>query len=61
MYFSLPKDIPPRPLGGTRVRKHWSAVIYAVITGFHDLYNCYVICCVYVYIIISMNKQIHRI
>jgi hypothetical protein len=32
MYFSLPKDIPPRPLGGKRVRKHWSAVIYAVIT-----------------------------
>ncbi len=32
MYFSLPKDIPPRPLGGTRVREHWSAVIYAVIT-----------------------------
>jgi hypothetical protein len=22
MYFSLPGDIPPRPLGGTRVRKH---------------------------------------
>jgi hypothetical protein len=23
---------PPCPLGGTRVRKHWSAVIYAIIT-----------------------------
>jgi hypothetical protein len=26
MYFSLPENIPPRPLGGTRVRKHWIAI-----------------------------------
>jgi hypothetical protein len=26
MYFSLPESIPPRPLGGTRVRKQWSAL-----------------------------------
>ncbi len=24
MYFGLPRYIPPRPLGETRVRKHWS-------------------------------------
>jgi hypothetical protein len=28
MYFSLPECIPPRPLGGTRVRKQWSALYY---------------------------------
>jgi hypothetical protein len=39
MYFSLPEDIPPRPLGETRVRKHWSTMIYAVITGFRLLYE----------------------
>jgi hypothetical protein len=61
MYFSLPKDIPPCPLGGTRVRKHWSAVLYAVITGFHVLYETCFKCFVYVHIIVSMNKQIHRI
>ncbi len=38
MYFSLPKDTPPHPLGKTRVRKHWSAIIYAVIADFHALY-----------------------
>ena len=30
MYFSLPKCIPPRPLGGTRVRKQWSALYYFI-------------------------------
>jgi hypothetical protein len=30
MYFSLPKNIPPHPLGGTRVRKHWRAVYYFI-------------------------------
>jgi hypothetical protein len=39
MYFSLPEDIPPRPLGGTRVRKHCSPVICTVITGFRVLYE----------------------
>jgi hypothetical protein len=38
-FFSLQEDIPPRPLGGTRVRKHWSTMIYAVITGFRLLYE----------------------
>jgi hypothetical protein len=61
MYFSLPEDVPPRPLGGTRVCKHWSAVICVVFTGLHISYNCYVICYVYVHIMISMNKQKHRI
>jgi hypothetical protein len=28
MYFSLPESIPPRPLGGARVRRQWSAFIY---------------------------------
>jgi hypothetical protein len=61
MYFSLPKDIPPHPLGGTRVRRHWSAVIYTVITGLHVLYETCIICFVYVHIKISMNKRIHKI
>jgi hypothetical protein len=30
MYFSLPEDIPPHPLGGTRVRKQWSALYYFI-------------------------------
>ncbi len=30
MFFSLPRNIPPHPLGGTRVRKHWSAVYYFI-------------------------------
>ncbi len=30
MYFSLPECIPPRPLGGTRVRKQWSALYYFI-------------------------------
>ncbi len=61
MYFSLPKDIPPHPLGGTRVRRHWSAAIYTVITGLHVLYETCIICFVYVHIIISMNKRTHKI
>jgi hypothetical protein len=32
MYISLPKDIPPHPLDGTRVRGHWSALNYAIVT-----------------------------
>jgi hypothetical protein len=31
MYFSLPENIPPRPLGGTEVRKQWSALFYSII------------------------------
>jgi hypothetical protein len=31
MYFSLPENIPPRPLGGTGVRKQWSALFYSII------------------------------
>ncbi len=30
MYFSLPEYIPPHPLGGTRVRKQWSALYYFI-------------------------------
>jgi hypothetical protein len=30
MYFSLPRSIPPHPLGGIRVRKHWHAVYYFI-------------------------------
>ncbi len=30
MYFSLPKSIPPHPLGGTRVRRQWRAVYYFI-------------------------------
>jgi hypothetical protein len=30
MYFSLPENIPPRPLGGTGVRKQWSASFYFI-------------------------------
>jgi hypothetical protein len=43
MYFSLPKSIPPHPLGGIRVRKHWRAVYYFIsyyITTLHRL-SCY--------------------
>jgi hypothetical protein len=61
MYFSLLKDIPPRPLGETRVCKHWSAVVYTVISDFHVLFETCIICFVYVHIIISMYKQIHKI
>ncbi len=28
VYFGLPRYIPPRPLGETRVRKHWSTKYY---------------------------------
>ncbi len=31
MYFSLPENIPPRPLGGTGVRKQWSALFYSMV------------------------------
>ncbi len=31
MYFSLPENIPPRPLGGTGVRKQWSALFYSIV------------------------------
>jgi hypothetical protein len=57
MYFSLPENIPPRPLGGTRVRKHWSAIVYIVITDLHVYHKICFICFVYVHIIVSMNKQ----
>ncbi len=30
MYFSLPENIPPHPLGGTGVRKQWSASFYCI-------------------------------
>ncbi len=31
MYFSLPESIPPRPLGGTGVRRQWSASLYFIV------------------------------
>ncbi len=39
MYFSLPENIPPpRPLGGTGVRKQWSALFYSIVV-FSALHN----------------------
>jgi hypothetical protein len=38
MYFSLPENIPPRPLGGTGVRKQWSALFYSIMV-FNALHN----------------------
>ncbi len=56
MYFSLPKDIPPRPLGGTRVRRHWSSLMYAVITV---LMHCIIVKSYDVYTIRETENSFH--
>ncbi len=61
MYFSLPKNIPPHPLGGTKVRKDWSAVIYMVITLYTALYIYYSMWYMYARTDISINKHIYRV
>ncbi len=38
MYFSLPENIPPRPLGGAGVRKQRSALFYSIVV-FKILHN----------------------
>ncbi len=42
MYFSLPESIPPHPLGGTRVRRQWSAFIYMSLYVHTTLYDIFI-------------------
>jgi hypothetical protein len=39
MYFGLPRYIPPRPLGETRVRKHWSTKYIFINTLLYDVFT----------------------
>jgi hypothetical protein len=58
MYFSLPEYIPPHPLGGTRVRKQWSALYYFIAHYNIDHVEVKTHNFVYVDICYSYNKYI---
>ncbi len=59
--FQPTREHPPRPLGGTRVRKQWSALICTVFRFFtYYIQHPNIVFIVRTVIIVISNKQIHR-
>jgi hypothetical protein len=59
MYFSLPDSIPPRPLGGARVRKHWVASIVRQLQSLNTE-NYYHVCFIYKHKVLSSDERLSR-